>query len=164
MQQWFTLSDPAMEEVFFDVPLYREFAKLDAHGGLPDESTILRFRRRLEEHKLAEQILVTVNALLTSKGLLRKAGTVVDATLVAAPASTKNADKARDRGEIKEEHPAVDDAVCAKQFMDGAQQTDGSTRVKAPENRKSAQKRAQVRQMGERSKANSSWIERNSAS
>ena len=96
MQQWFTLSDPAMEEAFFDIPLYREFAKLDAHGRLPDESTILRFRHRLEEHKLAEQILATVNELLTSKGLLLKVGTAVDATLIAAPTSTKNKDKARD--------------------------------------------------------------------
>ena len=96
MQQWFTLSDPAMQEAFFDVPLYREFAQLDAHGRLPDESTILRFRHRLEEHKLAEQILTTVNELLTSKGLLLKVGTAVDATLIAAPTSTKNADKARD--------------------------------------------------------------------
>lgn len=96
MQQWFTLSDPAMEEAFFDVPLYREFAKLDAHGRLPDESTILRFRHRLEEHKLAEQILASVNELLTSKGLLLKVGTAVDATLIAAPTSTKNKDKVRD--------------------------------------------------------------------
>ena len=95
MQQWFTLSDPAMEEAFFDVPLYREFAQLDAHGRLPDESTILRFRHRLEEHKLAEQMLATVNALLVSKGLLLKVGTAVDATLIAAPTSTKNKGKAR---------------------------------------------------------------------
>jgi IS5 family transposase len=77
MQQWFTLSDPAMEEAFFDTPLYREFARL------PDESTILRFRHRLEKHKLAEQILLTVNELLTQRGLLLKAGTAVDATLIA---------------------------------------------------------------------------------
>ena len=96
MQQWFTLSDPAMEEAFFDISLYREFAKLDAHGRLPDESTILRFRHRLEEHKLAEQILTTVNEQLSSKGLLLRVGTAVDATLIAAPTSTKNKDKARD--------------------------------------------------------------------
>ena len=96
MQQWFTLSDPAMEEAFFDTPLYREFAKLDAHSRLPDESTILRFRHRLEQHKLAEQILATVNELLTRKGLLLKVGTAVDATLIAAPTSTKNKGKARD--------------------------------------------------------------------
>ena len=96
MQQWFSLSDPAMEEAFFDTPLYREFAQLSAHGRLPDESTILRFRHRLEKHKLAEQILVVVNALLTERGLLLKVGTAVDATLIPAPSSTKNKDKARD--------------------------------------------------------------------
>ena len=96
MQQWFTLSDPAMEEAFFDTPLYREFAQLQEFGRLPDESTILRFRHRLEAHKLAEQILQTVNELLTSRGLLLRVGTAVDATLIAAPTSTKNKDKKRD--------------------------------------------------------------------
>jgi IS5 family transposase len=96
MQQWFSLSDPAMEEAFFDTPLYREFAKLEEFGRLPDESTILRFRHRLEKHKLAEQILLTVNQLLTQRGLLLKVGTAVDATLIPAPCSTKNKDKARD--------------------------------------------------------------------
>jgi IS5 family transposase len=96
MQQWFTLSDPGMEEAFFDTPLYREFAQLEEFGRLPDESTILRFRHRLEKHKLAEQILATVNELLTQRGLLLKAGTAVDATLIAAPTSTKNKDRARD--------------------------------------------------------------------
>jgi len=96
MQQWFSLSDPAMEEAFFDTPLYREFAQLDVHERLPDESTILRFRHRLEKHKLAEQILLVVNELLTQRGLLLKAGTAVDATLIPAPSSTKNKDKERD--------------------------------------------------------------------
>jgi IS5 family transposase len=96
MQQWFTLSDPAMEEAFFDTPLYREFAKVEELSRVPDESTILRFRHRLEKHKLTEQILATVNELLTHSGLLLKTGTVVDATLIAAPTSTKNKDKARD--------------------------------------------------------------------
>jgi IS5 family transposase len=96
MQQWFTLSDPGMEEAFFDTPLYREFAQLEEFARLPDESTILRFRHRLEKHKLAEQILAVVNDLLTQRGLLLKTGTVVDATLIAAPTSTKNKDKARD--------------------------------------------------------------------
>jgi IS5 family transposase len=96
MQQWFTLSDPGMEEAFFDTPLYREFAQLEEFARLPDESTILRFRHRLEKHKLSEQILSVVNDLLTRRGLLLKTGTVVDATLIAAPTSTKNKDKARD--------------------------------------------------------------------
>lgn len=97
MQQWFNLSDPAMEEALHDVPLFREFAGLDGWDErLPDESTILRFRHALEQHKLAPQILNTVNALLQAKGLQLKSGTVVDATLIAAPSSTKNASGQRD--------------------------------------------------------------------
>ena len=96
MQQWFTLSDPAMEEALHDVPLFREFAQLSWDQRLPDESTILRFRHLLEKHKLAEQILAVVNDMLISKGLLLKAGTVVDATLIAAPSSTKNSSGERD--------------------------------------------------------------------
>jgi IS5 family transposase len=96
MQQWFALSDPAMEEAFFDTPLYREFAQLEEFARMPDESTILRYRHCLEEHRLADQILITVNDILTAKGLFLKAGTVVDATLIAAPTSTKNKDRARD--------------------------------------------------------------------
>ncbi|MEC5410028.1 IS5 family transposase [Paraburkholderia sp. MPAMCS5] len=97
MQQWFGLSDPAMEEALYDVPLYREFAGLD--GGmvrLPDESTILRFRHLLETHGLAAQMLSLVNEILTEKGLMLKAGSAVDATLIAAPSSTKNGSGTRD--------------------------------------------------------------------
>jgi transposase, IS5 family len=96
MQQWFTLSDPAMEEALHDMPLFREFAQLDWNTRLPDESTILRFRHLLERHKLAEQMLALINDLLRDKGLMLKAGTVVDATLIAAPSSTKNASGERD--------------------------------------------------------------------
>ena len=97
MQQWFNLSDPAMEDALHDVPLFREFAGLGGWDDrLPDESTILRFRHVLEKHKLAGQILQTVNDLLTAKGLLLRQGTVVDATLIAAPSSTKNASGERD--------------------------------------------------------------------
>ena len=96
MQQWFTLSDPAMEEALHDMPLFREFAGLNWDTAVPDETTILRFRRLLEEHKLAPQILALVNELLGAKGLLLRAGTVVDATLIAAPSSTKNASGERD--------------------------------------------------------------------
>jgi len=97
MQQWFGLSDPAMEEALHDVPLYREFAGLDGWTQrLPDETTILRFRHLLQKHKLADQMLATVNDLLRSKGLLLRAGTVVDATLIGAPSSTKNASGQRD--------------------------------------------------------------------
>lgn len=97
MQQWFTLSDPAMEEALHDIALFREFAGLSWDTALPDETTILRFRRLLEEHKLAPQILAVINELLGAKGLMLRAGTVVDATLIAAPSSTKNASGERDR-------------------------------------------------------------------
>ena len=96
LQQWFGLSDPAMEEAFFDVPLYREFARLGEFVRLPDESTILRFRHRLEKHKLADGILATVNDVLSRQGLLLKEGSAVDATLIAAPSSTKNKSGKRD--------------------------------------------------------------------
>ena len=97
MQQWFNLSDPAMEEALHDVPLFREFAGLGGWDDrLPDEWTILRFRHTLEKHKLAEQIFTSVNDLLMAQGMLLKSGTVVDATLIAAPSSTKNASGERD--------------------------------------------------------------------
>jgi transposase, IS5 family len=85
LQQFFGHCDPAMEEALHDIPLYREFARLDAGiTRLPDESTILRFRHLLEEHQLGQQILATVNARLIDRGLMLKTGTVVDATLIAA--------------------------------------------------------------------------------
>jgi len=97
LQQWFGLSDPAMEEALHDISLYCEFAKLDPGAmRLPDESTILRFRHLLEENNLSVQLLATINATLATKGLLLKAGTVVDATLIAAPSSTKNSTGERD--------------------------------------------------------------------
>lgn len=97
LQQWFNLSDPAMEEVLYDTPLYREFAGLDmGEDLLPDESTILRFRHLLEAHNLSVQTVATVNAKLTAKRLLLKQGTAIDATLIAAPSSTKNSSGERD--------------------------------------------------------------------
>ena len=97
LQQWFGLSDPAMEEALHDVPLYREFAGLEGPmRRLPDESTILRFRHLLEKHNLGEAILATVNVILQRHGLMLKAGTVVDATLISAPSSTKNDSGERD--------------------------------------------------------------------
>lgn len=97
MQQWFSLSDPAMEEALHDMPLFRDFAGLAGwEDRLPDECTILRFRHVLEKHKLAAQILQTVNDLLTARGLMLKSGTVVDATRIAAPSSTKNSTGSRD--------------------------------------------------------------------
>ena len=97
MQQWFGLSDPAIKEALHDMPLHCEFARLDAGiTRLPDESTILRFRHLLEEQGLSQQIMATINATLETKGLMLKVGTVVDASLIAAPSSTKNSSGERD--------------------------------------------------------------------
>ena len=99
LQQWFGLSDPAVEELLHDVPpykLHREFAGLgDGVSRLPDETTFLRFRHLLEAHDLAIDMLRVVNDILQAKGLLLRIGTAVDATLIAAPSSTKNAEGKR---------------------------------------------------------------------
>jgi IS5 family transposase len=91
MQQWFNLSEGAMEDVLHDIALFREFAGLSLDRALSGETTILRFRRLIEQHKLAPRILGVVNDLLRDKGLMLRRGTVVDARLIAAPGSTKNA-------------------------------------------------------------------------
>ena len=96
LQQWFGLSDVAMEEALFDVPLYRQFAGLSGMSRLPDRVSILRFRHLLEQHDLAPKMLDAVNATLAAKGLMLKEGTAVDATLIAAPSSTKNGTGTRD--------------------------------------------------------------------
>lgn len=97
LQQWFNLSDPAMEEALHDMALFREFVGRDAgEDNLPDESTILRFCHLLEAHNLNLQILATVNATLAAKGRVLKSGAVVEATLVPAPSSTKNSSGERD--------------------------------------------------------------------
>jgi len=91
LQQWFGLSDLAMEEALFETPLYRDFTGLSGTERIPDRVSILRFRHLCEEHQLSIQILATVNSTLAAKGLLLKNGTAIDATLIAAPSSTKNA-------------------------------------------------------------------------
>jgi IS5 family transposase len=97
MQQWFGYSDPAMEEALYDVAPVRKFANLSlSSGNVPDETTILNFRRLLEQHGLAEKILAAVNRHLDARGLLLRQGTVIDATIIHAPSSTKNQDGERD--------------------------------------------------------------------
>jgi IS5 family transposase len=97
LQQRFGMSESPMEEAFFDVPMYREFAQLpDGVVRLPEESTILRFRHLLEKHGLAAQMFAAVNATLGAKGLMLKTGTAVDATIIAAPSSTNNKTGERD--------------------------------------------------------------------
>ena len=95
MQNWFALSDPAMEEALYEIASLRAFGRLSLGEPIPDETTILNFRHLLEANDLAEDIL-TVNAHLAKKGLLLKRGSIVDATIIAAPSSTKNAEGERD--------------------------------------------------------------------
>ena len=97
MQQWFGYSDPGMEEALHDLPMLRDFAGLDAgEDAMPDETTILKFRHLLERHRLAQALFDETAAMLAERGLLLRQGTIVDATLIAAPPSTKNRDRQRD--------------------------------------------------------------------
>jgi IS5 family transposase len=97
MQQWFNLSDPQAEDALYDIEPMRRFAGIElAEDAVPDESTILRFRHLLEEHQLTEKIFAEVRTLLEEKKLLLKSGTIVDATIISAPSSTKNAAQERD--------------------------------------------------------------------
>ena len=96
MQNWFGLSDPAMEEALYENTPMRVFARLSTSKPIPDETTILHFRHLLEENDLAPEILRRVNAHLSRKGLMLKRGSIVDATIIAAPSSTKNAEGERD--------------------------------------------------------------------
>lgn len=97
LQQWFDLSDPAAEDALYDSESMRRFVGVELTvDAVPDETTILRFRHLLEQHRLTEAIFAHVRELLDTKGLLLKSGTIVDATIINAPSSTKNATGTRD--------------------------------------------------------------------
>jgi IS5 family transposase len=97
LQQWFGFSDPGMEEAFYDSPVLRRFSGLDLGvAAAPDETTILRFRHMLEQHDLCGEMLMTVNLYLETKGIRISTGTIVDATIIHAPSSTKNSSGKRD--------------------------------------------------------------------
>lgn len=96
MQQWYALSDPAMEEALYEIVSMRLFAGLQLSKSIPDETTILNFRHLLEKHGLGLKLLETVNAHLVGRGLMMRQGTMVDATILNAPSSTKNKQGERD--------------------------------------------------------------------
>jgi len=97
LQQWYSLSDPAMEEALIEVPTMRRFAGIELISDrIPDETKILSFRHLLEMHELGEQIFETVKAHLSARGMTMRQGTIVDATLIEAPSSTKNKEGKRD--------------------------------------------------------------------
>ena len=97
LQHWFNLSDPAVEEALYDSQAMRRFAGIDlGREPVPDETTVCRFRHLLEAHDLGRRLFDEVQRHLAAKGLKVATGTIVDATIINAPSSTKNADKARD--------------------------------------------------------------------
>lgn len=97
LQHWFNLSDPAVEEALYDSRAMRRFVGIDlGREPVPDETTICKFRHRLEAHNLGDQLFVLINEYLQENGLKVSTGTIVDATIIEAPSSTKNQDKARD--------------------------------------------------------------------
>jgi IS5 family transposase len=94
---WFNLADEACEDALYDVAVFREFCRIDlGRERVPDATTLLNFRHLLEKHKLGEALFAKVGALLLQNGMKLSGGTIVDATLIAAPPSTKNQDKTRD--------------------------------------------------------------------
>jgi IS5 family transposase len=98
MQQWYGLSDPAMEDALYDIESLRRFADIDIEADvIPDETTILHFRHLLEKHELTKKLFEKTKQYLAEKGLLLREGTIVDATIISAPSSTKNHDKTRDK-------------------------------------------------------------------
>ena len=97
VQHWFNLADEACEEALLDSTALRRFVGIDlGRERVPDGTTLLKFRRLLEKHQLGEQLFAAVGQALQARGLKVGTGTIVDATIIAAPSSTKNADKARD--------------------------------------------------------------------
>jgi len=97
LQQWYALADEALEDALYDSHALQSFARIDlAAEGVPDATTLLNFRHLLETHDLCKGLFTALNADLAARGLLLREGTLVDATLIAAPASTKNKEKQRD--------------------------------------------------------------------
>ena len=97
LQQWYALADEALEDALYDSQARQGFARIDLQAkGVPDATTLLKFRRLLETHDLCQGLFAAINADLTARGLLLREGTLVDATLIAAPPSTKNQAKQRD--------------------------------------------------------------------
>ena len=96
VQLFYNLSDPGMEDLLYEVESVRRFVGLRLTGPLPDETTILNFRHLLEEHGLGEKLFEEINAHLASLGQRLKTGTIVDASIIAAPSSTKNLKRERD--------------------------------------------------------------------
>ena len=96
MQHWYNLSDGAMEDALYEIASMRLFARLSLDSALPDRTTIMNFRHLLEQHQLARQLFKTINRWLAEAGVMMTQGTLVDATIIEEPSSTKNKEQQRD--------------------------------------------------------------------
>ena len=96
MQHWYNLSDGAMEDALYEIASMRLFARLSPDSALPDRTTIMNFRHLLEQHQLARQLFKTINRWLAEAGVMMTQGTLVDATIIEAPSSSKNKEQQRD--------------------------------------------------------------------
>src|SRR5439155_199861 len=133
LQQWFNLSDPAVEEALYDSAVMRQFVGIDLGcGPVPDETTVCKFRHLLEEHQLGEQILGQVNLHLQAQGVRITTGTIVDATILHAPTSTK----------IRECAPQAQDCTHRRyRYKDGVDE------VERAKNRSKSRVRSKVEQV-----------------
>jgi IS5 family transposase len=149
LKNCFLLSDPAMEEALDEITPMRQFVRLTLSAPIPEDTTIMNFQHLLEKHKLAPAILAVINGYLQEKGLSLRQGTIVDATIIHAPSSTKNEEGKRDpeRSNIRsdeqapvwlcesalswadEKHCSTDHAVCSVEPLDGSKTADGYGRV-----------------------------------
>ena len=104
LQQWFNLSDPAVEEALYDSRAMRQFVGIDlGREPVPDETTICKFRHLLEAHQVGEQLFARIGAYLAKQGLQVSHGTIVDATIISAPSSTKNRTEGAGSGDASDE-------------------------------------------------------------
>ena len=131
LQQWYNLSDPAIEEALYDSETMRRFVGIE-HGQdtIPDESTVCLFRHLLEEHRLPDRIFAAIKALLTERGLMMHQGTIVDATIINAPSSTKNEKKERDP-EMRQTKKG-NQCVLSYQSTTGCPSWSGASRGRVP--------------------------------
>ena len=133
MQLFYNLSDPAMEDALYEIESMRQFAGLRLSERLPDETTILNFRHFLEQHKLGKKIFETINQHLSEQGLMLREGSIVDASILSAPSSTKN--QSSERAERKVEwliamRPGKRAKLSASNPLAQAERIKASVRVK----------------------------------
>ena len=120
LQQWYSLADEALEDALYDSQALRDFVGIDlSRESVPDATTLLKFRRLLNDNDLTKALFDEINAHLGQQGLLMRAGTIVDATIIAAPSSTKNQGNSRDTEMLSGASPQPRTAQKGKQWYFG---------------------------------------------